>query len=781
MTVNAGYPFYKGWQANGTSPAAGYLLYTYEAGGTTVPKSTYSDYLLATPNANPTVLNANGEATLFLKSDKEYRFDLKTPGGALVNTFDHISGVGSSGGGGANIKTVDSIAALKALAPVDGDTALVLGYYQKTNGVENNSYGGGGMFYYNTNSTDVDNQGTIIIPTSAPASGRWLRIQYGPIDLRWFGYKGDGSGGDTTALTAYTTYYAARSYTANGNSSQVVPGSLIINNNPLSAAALILSNKSGNGNISNSSNIIFDLGAIATSGMGGYGFGGIAWAATGTNPGSTIPNIQNTTVAAYITASSGGSMYVNASSFLLLNLGSASVPIESIQMNSVGVDVYTTKTSVYRNRFSFELNSLQIKSSIVEATDIQMKGSTSGFLGGITWPDMPYNVNIRGVANGGLQIEAGSGGLFLRNTNTVSSVEVNGDVLLKANGVNAITMYVGGVSQLSITSSLIGLALPTLAQSTLSVTGNFAVNTNKLNVTASNGNLFTAGVLSIGTAGSSTTGIYLNTSGLLTGVNQYGLDLNNFCTSAATTSFSGINTTNYTPASVFTVTNMYNVRINSPSKGAGSIITNNFGLKIEDQTVGTSVNYSLYTGTGIVRFGDNTSIVGTLAATGDLAINSNKFNVAASTGDFSSAGNLALPIGRLNINGATDNVGYGINVLGKSMAVSGGSILSLGVGSPGAANIEYFLLTHDGASAYLQVNKGGTGFYRPLLIQNGGATAITIGTDQKAQFTASTTSRPPINLLPGVAPTSPVDGDIWYDGSNLKIRVGATTKTFTIV
>lgn len=50
-----------------------------------------------------------------------------------------------------------------------------------------------------------------------------------------------------------------------------------------------------------------------------------------------------------------------------------------------------------------------------------------------------------------------------------------------------------------------------------------------------------------------------------------------------------------------------------------------------------------------------------------------------------------------------------------------------------------------------------------------------------ATYTAGTTAKAPLNLAPGVAPTSPIDGDIWYDGTNIKIRVGATTKTFTII
>lgn len=38
-----------------------------------------------------------------------------------------------------------------------------------------------------------------------------------------------------------------------------------------------------------------------------------------------------------------------------------------------------------------------------------------------------------------------------------------------------------------------------------------------------------------------------------------------------------------------------------------------------------------------------------------------------------------------------------------------------------------------------------------------------------------------LNLASGATVTSPNDGDIWYDGTNLKMRVGAATKTFTLV
>lgn len=51
----------------------------------------------------------------------------------------------------------------------------------------------------------------------------------------------------------------------------------------------------------------------------------------------------------------------------------------------------------------------------------------------------------------------------------------------------------------------------------------------------------------------------------------------------------------------------------------------------------------------------------------------------------------------------------------------------------------------------------------------------------KLQAIAGTTVKPSINVPAGVAPTSPTDGDFWYDGTNVKFRVGGTTKSFTLV
>lgn len=73
-------------KADGT-PAVGWSLYTY-TNGTSTPKATYQDFGLGSANTNPIVLDARGEATIFLNGS--YKFVLKDDVGATIWTVDEI-------------------------------------------------------------------------------------------------------------------------------------------------------------------------------------------------------------------------------------------------------------------------------------------------------------------------------------------------------------------------------------------------------------------------------------------------------------------------------------------------------------------------------------------------------------------------------------------------------------------------------------------------------------------------------------------------------------------
>lgn len=79
------------FDSNG-NPLAGGKLYTYQA-GTSTPQATYTDSGGGTPNANPVVLDANGEADVWLDPSLSYKFLLKSSGDVDQWTVDNVIGM----------------------------------------------------------------------------------------------------------------------------------------------------------------------------------------------------------------------------------------------------------------------------------------------------------------------------------------------------------------------------------------------------------------------------------------------------------------------------------------------------------------------------------------------------------------------------------------------------------------------------------------------------------------------------------------------------------------
>ena len=75
---------------NNNFPLAGGQLYTYQA-GTTTPAVTYTDSTAITPNPNPVVMNARGEAPVWLSPTQAYKFVLKDASGNTIWTADQIT------------------------------------------------------------------------------------------------------------------------------------------------------------------------------------------------------------------------------------------------------------------------------------------------------------------------------------------------------------------------------------------------------------------------------------------------------------------------------------------------------------------------------------------------------------------------------------------------------------------------------------------------------------------------------------------------------------------
>ena len=74
---------------NNNNPLVGGQLFTYQA-GTTTPAATYTDSTGGTPNTNPVIMNARGEASVWLSAIQAYKFVLEDASGNVIWTEDNI-------------------------------------------------------------------------------------------------------------------------------------------------------------------------------------------------------------------------------------------------------------------------------------------------------------------------------------------------------------------------------------------------------------------------------------------------------------------------------------------------------------------------------------------------------------------------------------------------------------------------------------------------------------------------------------------------------------------
>lgn len=83
-------------------PLAGGKLYSYEA-GTSTPQATYTDQSEGTSNPNPVILDANGEANVWIGSDP-YKFVLTDANDVTIFTVDNVTFLGPDDVDTINIK-----------------------------------------------------------------------------------------------------------------------------------------------------------------------------------------------------------------------------------------------------------------------------------------------------------------------------------------------------------------------------------------------------------------------------------------------------------------------------------------------------------------------------------------------------------------------------------------------------------------------------------------------------------------------------------------------------
>ncbi len=152
---------------------------------------------------------------------------------------------------------------------------------------------------------------------------------------------------------------------------------------------------------------------------------------------------------------------------------------------------------------------------------------------------------------------------------------------------------------------------------------------------------------------------------------------------------------------------------------------------------------------------------------------SNKLQV---NGSANLSGNLAVTGGSLTV--GTNGVGavitcasYNRGNSSVSVGTSGGnSVIISGGQAPQGGFIQMGTAGTGGNTSAFWINASGN-------IGIGGASTAGVGW---LQIIAGTTANAQLHLTAGVAPTTPNNGDIWFDGTNIKMQIGGVTKTFTL-
>jgi hypothetical protein len=175
----------------GDAALAGGTLYFYEP-NTSTPKEVFADYEGNTSAGTSVTLNSTGRANVF--TDGLYRVILRDEDGVQIGPT--VDGIGSAAGvDTGSVQSVETYNDLRDLTGANATAVVVEGRLA-------NGDGGAGLFVWDALETAADDGGALLTPTSNPASGRWVRIFTGDMDLRWWGGVLDNATDDAAAYAS---------------------------------------------------------------------------------------------------------------------------------------------------------------------------------------------------------------------------------------------------------------------------------------------------------------------------------------------------------------------------------------------------------------------------------------------------------------------------------------------------------------------------------------------------------------------------------------------------
>ncbi len=200
----------------------GALLYFYENGSSTTPKTVFADEAKPpTPHTNPVVADGDGRFPQIF-GDGLYSVRLRdADGNNIWGPFDNIRIGGEVALWAAAIDSGATNSIYSLVGETDGEQVVVAGYYRPGDG-------GGGNFYWDATSTDANDAAITILPTGHSGAGRWKRLYTGAISVRWFGARLDGSTDDYAAIQAAINFRTSGGDVDLGDGNSLTSAELVI-------------------------------------------------------------------------------------------------------------------------------------------------------------------------------------------------------------------------------------------------------------------------------------------------------------------------------------------------------------------------------------------------------------------------------------------------------------------------------------------------------------------------------------------------------------------------
>ena len=235
-----------------------------------------------------------------------------------------------------------------------------------------------------------------------------------------------------------------------------------------------------------------------------------------------------------------------------------------------------------------------------------------------------------------------------------------------------------------------------------------------------------------------------------------------------------------------TITNAYSLLLNPlDDYGAGFTFTNRWGIyqagASDNNYFAGKVLVGSTTDNGIANLQTTGIALNTIASSGATINFSNGVGINLNSGGPSSSFTrvslnslFQISSGGSTSRGTIDNIQ--MNITGTGVANYSSFIANATLTALTATSIY---------KAFEWTNNSQWGLYGTGTASNylGGNLAIgtLAATSDWLNIGASTTAKAQIFLAAGTAPTTPTDGQIWFDGTNLFMRIGGLTKTFTII